>query len=219
MNARRVIGIGAEDSGGSGANASMDPCQDRADEARERYNPALAGPDDDALDRAEDLGGRIVNCFTNCETDHGGTLRGRRQIMLDDSDVHHHRHAKAAVGAVVAASIGDPGRLRLGRGDAPGAARRRAGHRDRRRRGVGGASVIWTGSGAPIRGGIEMDELAQFKAGQRQAWASFTPFELITATTAPQLVGFAGVRADQRLLDVGCGTGVVALTARRRGQG
>jgi predicted RNA methylase len=64
-----------------------------------------------------------------------------------------------------------------------------------------------------------MDELAQFKAGQRQAWASFTPFELITATTAPQLVGFAGVRADQRVLDVGCGTGVVALTARRRGQG
>ena len=43
-----------------------------------------------------------------CEADHRGTLRGRRQIMLDDSDVHHHRHAKAAVGAVVAAAIGDP---------------------------------------------------------------------------------------------------------------
>ena len=28
--------------------------------------------------------------------------------MLDDSDVHHHRHAKAAVGAVVAAAIGYP---------------------------------------------------------------------------------------------------------------
>jgi cyanuric acid amidohydrolase len=35
-------------------------------------------------------------------------LRGRRQIMLDDSDVHHHRHSKAAVGAVVATAIGDP---------------------------------------------------------------------------------------------------------------
>ena len=35
-------------------------------------------------------------------------LGGRRQIMLDDSDVHHHRHAKAAVGAVAAAAIGDP---------------------------------------------------------------------------------------------------------------
>jgi cyanuric acid amidohydrolase len=28
--------------------------------------------------------------------------------MLDDSDVHHHRHAKAAVGAVAAVAIGDP---------------------------------------------------------------------------------------------------------------
>jgi barbiturase len=58
--------------------------------------------------RAEDLGGRLVNCFIKCEADRSGTLRGRRQIMLDDSDVHHHRHAKAAVGGVAAAAIGDP---------------------------------------------------------------------------------------------------------------
>ena len=58
--------------------------------------------------RAEDLKGRLVNCFIKCEADRRGTLRGRRQIMLDDSDVHHHRHAKAAVGAVAAAAIGDP---------------------------------------------------------------------------------------------------------------
>jgi len=58
--------------------------------------------------RAEDLGGRVVNCFMKCEADRRGTLRGRRQIMLDDSDVHHHRHAKAAVGAVAAVAIGDP---------------------------------------------------------------------------------------------------------------
>jgi barbiturase len=58
--------------------------------------------------RAEDLGGRLVNCFIKCEADRTGTLRGRRQIMLDDSDVHHHRHAKAAVGGVAAAAIGDP---------------------------------------------------------------------------------------------------------------
>jgi cyanuric acid amidohydrolase len=58
--------------------------------------------------RAEDLGGRLVNCFIKCEADRRGTLRGRRQIMLDDSDVHHHRHAKAAVGGVAAAAIGDP---------------------------------------------------------------------------------------------------------------
>ena len=58
--------------------------------------------------RAEDLRGRLVNCFIKCEADPRGLLRGRRQIMLDDSDVHHHRHSKAAVGAVAAAAIGDP---------------------------------------------------------------------------------------------------------------
>ncbi len=58
--------------------------------------------------RAEDLNGRVVNCFIKCEADRRGTLRGRRQIMLDNSDVHHHRHSKAAVGGVAAAAIGDP---------------------------------------------------------------------------------------------------------------
>jgi cyanuric acid amidohydrolase len=58
--------------------------------------------------RAGDLHGRVVNCFMKCEADRRGTLRGRRQIMLDDSDVHHHRHSKAAVGGVAAAAIGDP---------------------------------------------------------------------------------------------------------------
>jgi barbiturase len=58
--------------------------------------------------RSDDLKGRVVNCFMKCEADKRGTLRGRRQIMLDDSDVHHHRHSKAAVGGVAAAAIGDP---------------------------------------------------------------------------------------------------------------
>jgi cyanuric acid amidohydrolase len=67
-------------------------------------NAGLALPE---RPRAADLGGRLVNCFIKCEADPRGTLRGRRQIMLDDSDVHHHRHAKAAVGGVAAAAIGD----------------------------------------------------------------------------------------------------------------
>ncbi len=58
--------------------------------------------------RSTDLGGKVVNCFMKCEADRRGTLRGRRQIMLDDSDVHHHRHSKAAVGGVAAAALGDP---------------------------------------------------------------------------------------------------------------
>ncbi|MBJ7604551.1 MAG: ring-opening amidohydrolase [Candidatus Dormibacteraeota bacterium] len=58
--------------------------------------------------RAADLEGRVVNVFAKCEADPTARLRGRRQVMLDDSDVHHHRHAKAAVGAVIAAAVGDP---------------------------------------------------------------------------------------------------------------
>jgi cyanuric acid amidohydrolase len=58
--------------------------------------------------RASDLQGKLVNCFMKCEADRTGRLRGRRQIMLDDSDVHHHRHSKGAVGGVAAAAIGDP---------------------------------------------------------------------------------------------------------------
>jgi cyanuric acid amidohydrolase len=68
-------------------------------------NAGLALPD---RPRAEDLRGRLVNLFMKCEADTRGVLRGRRQIMLDDSDVHHHRHIKAAVGAIAALAIGDP---------------------------------------------------------------------------------------------------------------
>ena len=55
-----------------------------------------------------DLRGRVVNVFCKCEADPTGRVRGRRNIMLDDSDVHWHRQIKACVGGVVAAVTGDP---------------------------------------------------------------------------------------------------------------
>lgn len=56
----------------------------------------------------EEVHDRVINVFAKCEADPRARLRGRRQVMLDDSDVHHHRHAKAALGAVVAAAVADP---------------------------------------------------------------------------------------------------------------
>lgn len=58
--------------------------------------------------RPEDLDGRVVNVFVKCEADPTSRLRGHRQVMLNDSDVHHHRQIKAAVGGVVASAVGDP---------------------------------------------------------------------------------------------------------------
>ena len=58
--------------------------------------------------RTEDLDGRVVNIFCKCEADPTGRVRERRNIMLDDSDVHWHRQIKACVGGVVASVTGDP---------------------------------------------------------------------------------------------------------------
>ena len=61
------------------------------------------------------------------------------------------------------------------------------------------------------------DPFEQFKAAQREGWALFAPVAAFTVPPAAMLVDYARVRAGQEVLDVGCGTGVVALTAARRG--
>jgi SAM-dependent methyltransferase len=62
-----------------------------------------------------------------------------------------------------------------------------------------------------------MDPFESFKAAQKLGWAHFAPLETYTTPTAAQLVKHARVRAGQRVLDVACGTGVVAVTAARHG--
>jgi cyanuric acid amidohydrolase len=55
-----------------------------------------------------DLDGRLVNVFLKCEVSQDGQVHGRRNAMLDDSDVHWHRQIKSCVGGVTAAVTGDP---------------------------------------------------------------------------------------------------------------
>lgn len=55
-----------------------------------------------------DLDGRLVNVYLKCEASQDGRVRGRRNAMLDDSDVHWHRQIKSCVGGVAAAVTGDP---------------------------------------------------------------------------------------------------------------
>jgi SAM-dependent methyltransferase len=62
-----------------------------------------------------------------------------------------------------------------------------------------------------------MDPFESFKAAQKQGWSHFAPLEALTTPVAAQLVKHAKVHSGQRVLDVGCGTGVVAVTAARSG--
>ena len=62
-----------------------------------------------------------------------------------------------------------------------------------------------------------MDPFEAFKAAQRESWKSFSPLAMTTTPSAAKLVAFAGVRPKQKVLDVCCGTGVVAITAARAG--
>src|ERR687898_178156 len=55
-----------------------------------------------------DLAGRLVNVFLKCEASLDGQVAGRRNAMLDDSDVHWHRQIKSCVGGVTASVTGDP---------------------------------------------------------------------------------------------------------------
>jgi SAM-dependent methyltransferase len=62
-----------------------------------------------------------------------------------------------------------------------------------------------------------MDPIEAFKNIQKQGWAYFAPLEQVTIPAAAKLVKFARVSPGQLVLDVCCGTGVVAITAARRG--
>jgi 2-polyprenyl-3-methyl-5-hydroxy-6-metoxy-1,4-benzoquinol methylase len=62
-----------------------------------------------------------------------------------------------------------------------------------------------------------MDPFDSFKAAQKLGWAHFAPLQALTTPAAAQLVKHARLHAGVRVLDVACGTGVVAITAARQG--
>lgn len=53
------------------------------------------------------LGGETIAVLAKAEASPTGEIRGRRHTMLDDSDIHSTRHARALVGGVLAGVIGD----------------------------------------------------------------------------------------------------------------
>jgi SAM-dependent methyltransferase len=63
----------------------------------------------------------------------------------------------------------------------------------------------------------DIDPFESFKAAQTLGWSHFGPLESKTTIPGASLVKFAGVHAGQCVLDVGCGTGVVSVTAARKG--
>jgi cyanuric acid amidohydrolase len=51
--------------------------------------------------------GRVAAVLCKAEPSRSGLIRGHRHVMLDDSDIHASRHARALVGGVLAGVFGD----------------------------------------------------------------------------------------------------------------
>ncbi len=62
-----------------------------------------------------------------------------------------------------------------------------------------------------------MTDYNAIKDNAKKMWSTFAAFETVTGLAAPELVKFAGVQKGDCVADVGCGTGVVAVTAAQVG--
>ena len=84
------------------AHAVMRDAVDAASVRRLLRNAFGLDPDEDP----DAVVRRLVNLFAKAEAAPDGAVRGQRHTMLDDSDINSTRHARAAVGAVLASVVG-----------------------------------------------------------------------------------------------------------------
>jgi cyanuric acid amidohydrolase len=80
---------------------------DVIDSAAVRAALADAGLEVGACATAEQ-GARIAAVFAKAEASPSGSVRGWRNTMLSDADINYERHARAALGAVIASVTNDP---------------------------------------------------------------------------------------------------------------
>ncbi|KAF7522313.1 hypothetical protein G7054_g12175 [Neopestalotiopsis clavispora] len=61
----------------------------------------------EALGEVNREGGHVLQVFAKAEADPRGEIRGKRHTMNTDSDIQSTRHARAAVGGLIAGLVGD----------------------------------------------------------------------------------------------------------------
>jgi cyanuric acid amidohydrolase len=59
-------------------------------------------------DLSEEQASRVTAVFAKADVSPNGKVRGRRTTMLSDADINYERHARAALGAVIASITYDP---------------------------------------------------------------------------------------------------------------
>jgi len=57
---------------------------------------------------SSEIASRVAAIFAKADVSPTGMVRGRRTTMLSDADINYERHARAAVGAVIASITSDP---------------------------------------------------------------------------------------------------------------
>jgi ring-opening amidohydrolase-like protein len=107
LNQAQTVVVGNVRGAGGRYRIGHDVMNDALDQEGVYRAIRSAGLDLPERAKPEDLHGKVVNIFAKCEADPTSRLRGRRQVSLDDSDVHHHRHIKGAVGGIIAAAVDD----------------------------------------------------------------------------------------------------------------